>query len=235
MHEKEDVLVLHGGSSRPSETWLYNFDEVAWTQLPSSPAVGSGSGSGSAAALVGDALYTITADSGVAGSVHTLRLGSSAADRAKPDALAWETVDFPASPLTPGPKPRVGAGLVPVTTGYGRHYLIYLLGGSQGEKQDEPFHSGIWSLQVPSYGFNAAAVKDAIRDKLPGKVESGAYRWAEVELVPSEQLEHEGKVHPGPRGFFGAGACFNGKGVVFWGGLNAKGDREGDGWILRIQ
>lgn len=99
-----------------------------------------------------------------------------------------------------------------------------------------PLCSDIWAIQVPSHGFNPAAVKDVIRDKvLPRSVESGAYSWGEVEIVPTEQVAQEGKVHPGPRAFVGASACLDGQGVVFWGGENAGGERESDGWLLKIQ
>lgn len=233
--EKQELMVLHGGSTasgQTGETWLYDFNAVAWTQLPSSPAPPEVS------AFAGNALYSLSSDSELGGSIHVLKVQPSETERAKPDALKWEKVDFPTNPFVPGPKSRTGAALVPVSTGYGRYYLVYLLGQTAmlGKENDQqPFRSDVWSLQIPSRGFNPAAVKDAIRDKLPRSVDSGTYRWAEVEIVPTEQLEHEGKVHPGPRGFFGASPCLGGKSVVFWGGLNAKREQEGDGWLLKIQ
>lgn len=234
-HEKQDLLLLHGGttgSANTGETWLYDFNAVAWTQLPSCPVAPSSS------AFVNNTLYSISTDSDMGGSIYFLNLGSNEADRSKPAALKWEKVDFPANPFARGPKARVGASLVPISTGYGRNYLVYLLGGSEShgrETHEQPYYSDIWALQLPSQGFTLTTVKDAIRDKLPGRVDSGAFSWAELELVPTEQVEHEGKVHPGPRGFFGAASCLGTKGVVFWGGMNAKGEKEADGWILRIR
>lgn len=236
--EKQDILVLHGGrstSGQTGETWLYDFNAVAWTRLPSCPVAPSSS------AFVDDALYSISSDSELGGSIHVLKLGSNATDRANPDTLKWEKVDFPSNPLAPGPKSRVGGALIPISTGYGRYYLAYLLGrsevGGQGseDEQQAAFYSDIWSFQAPTHGITPASVKDAIRDKLPGSVESGSYSWAEVEILPTEQVEHEGKVHPGPRAFFGASSCLGGKGVVFWGGVNAKGEQEADGWLLKIE
>lgn len=235
LQEKQDLLLLHGGrmgSADTGETWLYDFNTVAWTQLPSCPVAPLGS------ALVNNTLYSISTDSNVGGSIHYLNLGSNETDRSKPGALKWEKVDFPANPFAAGPKARVGAALVPVSTGYGRNYLLYLLG--EGEKhgkedQEHLYYSDIWSLQLPSQGFTLTTVKDAIRDNLPGRVDSGAFSWAEVEVVPTEQMEHEGKVHPGPRGFFGAASCLGANGVMFWGGMNAKGEKGADGWVLRIQ
>lgn len=236
--EQQDLLILHGGrstSGQTGETWLYDFNAVAWTRLPSCPVAPSSS------AFVDGTLYSISSDSELGGSIHSLSLGSSATDRAKSDALRWEKVDFPSNPLAPGPKPRVGGALVPISTGYGRHYLVYFLGRSeaegQGKENQDPavVYSDFWTFQAPTHGFNPASVKDAIRDKLPGSVESGSYSWAELEIVPTEQVEPEGKVHPGPRAFIGATSCLDGKGVVFWGGVNAKGEHEADGWLLRIQ
>lgn len=236
--KKQDLLILHGGktaSGATGETWLYDFDTVAWTQLPSCPAVPQNS------AFVDGTLYSVSRDSDLGGSIHTLKLGASEAERAKLDAVRWEKVDFPTNPLVPGPRSLVGGALIPISTGYGRHYLAYMFGQSDGNGQEEDggfkpsLCADIWSLQVPSHGFNPAAVKDVIRDKLPGNVASGAYSWAEVEIVPTEQVEHEGKVHPGPRAFFGASSCMDGKGVVFLGGVSATGEPQADGWLLRIQ
>lgn len=234
--EKQDFLVLHGGrtaAGQTGETWLYDFNAVAWTQLPACPVAPSSS------AFVDDTLYSISSESELSGAIHTLRLGANSTERSKPDALKWEKVEFPSNPLAaPGPKARVGGALVPISTGYGRYYLAYLFGRAKipgKENEQHPFCSDVWALQIPSHGFTAASVKDVIRDKLPGSIESGVYSWAEIEIVPVEQVEHEGKVHPGPRGFFGASPYLGGKGVVLWGGVSADGAQEADGWLLKIQ
>ncbi|KAF9875922.1 kelch domain-containing protein [Colletotrichum karsti] len=226
----QDILVLHGGRTAlgekaSTETWLYNFDTLAWTELPPAPQ------SPTAAAFVDNVLYTIGADSDMGGAIHYLDLKSNETDREKPDALVWKTVNFPTNPLVPGPRPREGGALVPIDTGVGRHYLIYMF-GQETNSSEKDYYTDIWALQLPSHGFNAAAVKDAIRDKLP-RLESGEFSWAEVDLMPNEEVKAEGKAHPGPRGYFGAGAA-DAKSVIFWGGANAKG-KEGDGWLLKVQ
>ncbi|KAJ4403222.1 hypothetical protein N0V82_010682 [Gnomoniopsis sp. IMI 355080] len=257
-----NTLLLHGGGGDGGETWVFDLDALRWTQLPSAPSAGPSSSSSSTAAFVDGALYTINnSSSGLSGAIHVLRYpGSPNNNKSVPPATEqqqqqeqhdykWETIDFPTNPLAaPGPKAREGpsASLVAVSTGYGRHYLVYMFGRvpnsananetTQQQQQQHPFCSDVWALQVPSHGFNPAAVKDVIRDKvLPSSVESGAYSWAEVDILPTEQVATEGKVHPGPRAFVGASSCLDGKGVVFWGGENAGGQRESDGWLLKIQ
>ena len=253
--EKQDFLILHGGHTSASssgshsqpetETWLYSFDRNAWTTLPSglSPPL--------AAAYVDNTLYTISVspdkDSpNLSGQINYLDVRKSTAEREKPGGLVWQSVTYPINPLTPGPRPRVGGALVPLTTGYGRSYLIYMFGVSSdslGESthanapEEEKYYSDIWALQLPSHGFSAAAAKDVIRDKLmPKGIESSKFTWAEAELVATEQKPEleEGKVHPGPRGLLAASGCLEGKGVVLWGGVNPKGEREADGWVLGL-
>jgi len=228
--DAQDFLVMHGGRTSKgqeatTETWMYNFDTLAWTELPPSPQPPL------AAAFVDNVLYTVGADSGMSGAIHYLDLKSNAEDREKPNALEWKTVSFPTNPLTPGPRPREGGALVPVNTGVGRHYLVYMF-GENSTSAEKDFYTDIWALQLPTRGFSAAAIKDAIRDKLP-RIDSGEFTWAEVELLPTEEVRAEGKAHPGPRGFFGADAA-DAKSVIFWGGVSALG-KEGDGWLLQIQ
>lgn len=250
-------IVLHGGKSSSgdamSDTWLFKSSAKSWLQLPSAPA-----GSTTNAVLADNTLYTITGSSAVSSEVHFLRLTPEST------ATEWQTVEFPTNPLTPGPLPRVGAGLVSVTTGYGRLYLLYFFGErngtvtttsasasaspKSGEKAaDPPLYSDIWSLQLPSlspvpdphgstlssFTPKPAALKDRIRRKLG--YEDGGMTWAEVGIEAGEQVAHAGKVHPGPRAWFGADVLEGGRGVVVWGGLNAKGEREGDGWVVRVE
>lgn len=184
--------------------------------------------------------------------LHSLRLPSAANPDTNP---VWETTSFPTNPLTPGPRPRTGAGLVPVTTGYGRLYLLYFFGAREGpqatsidaKKGDAPPEqwSDIWTYQLPSAApevkastsikdaIKPAAIKDAIRKGLG--YDSGGHSWAEVEVQAQEMTMHEGKVHPGPRGFFGADVLEDGRSVVMWGGVNAKGENEDDGWVIRLE
>ena len=250
---EQNFLLLHGGHTIPQlqhpdpgdsaplwnpdlpvekETWLYDFNSRSWTVLPPSPAPAV------AAAYIDTTLYTISVaeeSPSLSGVVNYLRLLRSSTEREKPNSLTWHNVNFPTNPLAPGPHPRKGAALVPLSTGHGRHYLVYMFGRANPQEPaaETTFYSDIWTLQLPAHGFTAAAAKDKIRDKFFGH-SSGVFSWAEAELIPTEQTQPDGKVHPGPRALFGADTCFEGKGVVFWGGVNAKGEKEDDGWVLAL-
>lgn len=230
----QDFVLLHGGrtgagAAPSSETWMHNFDTLAWTELPKAPAAPLD------AAYVDNTLYAVgRGESQMNGVVHYLRVGKSETERMRPGSLVWQTVDFPANPLAPGPKPRVGGALVPVDLGMGRKFLLLFFGRAVGKDEEEAaYYPDVWALQLPTHGVSAASAKDAIRDKVPG-LESGEFSWAEVEIVPTEQTEPEGKAHPGPRACFGADACLDGKAVILWGGLDGKSEKQADGWLLKV-
>lgn len=242
----ENNLVLYGGEDANGEVlkdvWFYSYSGKNWTPLPSAPV------STTNAALKDGVLYLIDGTDNMSSDVHSLHINVG-------DQSAWSTASFPTNPLTPGPRPRVGGGLLPISTGYGRNYLLYFFGARQkantGEAaspedtEDPTQWSDSWTYQIPSSGaevkattslaeaFKPARIKDAIREKLG--YSSGEQSWAEVEVQPPGDLVvGEGKVHPGPRAFFGFDVTSNGGSVVIWGGLNAKGEREGDGWIIKF-
>ncbi|KAK0721310.1 hypothetical protein B0T21DRAFT_403966 [Apiosordaria backusii] len=215
--DKQGFLVSLSGSDDTTkrEVWFYDFNQAVWTTLPDLP---SSHELLDAAAYAGNTLYVLTQDPSnpnIVGGVLSLYLYDNPTDREKP--LPWEHHTF----QTPSPQPRVGGGLVPISTGYGREYLVYMLGLPTSEDSEKGFQADIWTLQLPSRGITGAKMKDYVREKLP-KMKSGEMTWAEVELVAMEQMEHQGKVHPGPRGWFGVDGCLGGRGVVFWGGVNGR-------------
>jgi hypothetical protein len=81
-----------------------------------------------------------------------------------------------------------------------------------------------------------AALKDSIRSAF--KADPGTNAWAEVDVQPPalEKLGdgESGKVHPGPRAYFGCDVLKDRSTVMIWGGVNAKGEREGDGWLVSL-
>lgn len=242
-------LILFGGRSDPDttlqDTWFFDFTAHIWFRLPDSPVQSDN------VAFADGSLYIISRDptEGLC-HVHLLAIPSSLNPTQGADNLTWERVIFQSEKPAPTPDLRTGTTLLPFTTGYGRIYLAYLFGcldiprdAQDAEKlgsANETFYSDLWTYQVPSKSttpaswtdFKPAAVKDALRDKLG--YGSGGFEWAEVEVIASEQTgRHEGKVHPGPRACFGADV--EGGSVVLWGGINAKGDKEADGWVITFQ
>lgn len=255
--EPHGTLIVCSGfsSSEPlNDTYAFTIASQTWSVFPSPP---SSLGSPPSLALANNALYLISnsASSADLGSeIHSLPLiRSTYKDARGENDLAliakqdqWKTTTFPTNPLAPGPRPRKGAGLIPVTTGNGREYLLFFLGekasSSSAENtssEDRLFYSDAFSYQIPLPATSAAGIKDATRSKLG--IATGAETWAEVKVVANEEgggLETDGKSHPGPRGWFGCaglGKDVDGAGVVIWGGMNAKGEVEGEGWVVSVK
>lgn len=237
-------LILFGGRSNPKiplqDTWFFDFTAHSWTQLPDSPIQSDD------VALVDGNLFLVTKSpaEGVC-HIYTLEIGGHVPGPRANEGLEWHRVVFQSAAPSPGPDIRSGASLLPASTGYGRQYLTYLFGseeksGNTAESDEsQASYSDLWTYQVPSKStkpnswtdFKPAALKDTIREKLG--YSSGVLEWAEVEVMAIEQTAHEGKVHPGPRAFFGADV--EGHTIVMWGGVNAKGEKEADGWIINLQ
>lgn len=238
-------LLLYGGNDANgtslTDVWEFDFSSQTWARLPEAPV------STTSAAFAEGSLYLITATDGLSSALHHLEVTVQG-----DEPPTWNTIEFPTNPLTPGPRPRENGGLLHITTGFGRSYLLYFLGDRQPDSPTEtgsepPLQwSDIWSLQLPasqlavertttfSEAIKPAKIKDAIRSKLG--YDTGTFSWAEVEVKPPGDLpEPEGKVHPGPRSSFGCDVLANRRDVALWGGINAKGEREGDGWIVRLE
>ena len=257
LFDYQNSIVMYGGidatGTELNDVWHFDYVDKKWSQLPDAPI------STRHASLWDGALYLVSGSDNMSGDLHFLQI------RVKPDQkCSWATVSFPTNPLTPGPLPRKGAGLLGMSTGYGRNYLLYMFGARQhapvvsaetagsaqaaGESKDASpqYWSDMWTFQLPSSqpevkattnlydALKPSKVKDSIREALG--TESGKHSWGEVEVLPPSDLTmSEGKVHPGPRGFFASDLMEDGRSVVLWGGINAKGEKEGDGWIIKLE
>lgn len=253
--EPHGTLFVSGGRfptrSEPlRDSWAFSIASQTWTQLSSTPS--SGVPSPPSLALAQNRLYIISSSSEIESEIHhlslpkSLLLRSDSKDETDDAELpsSWQTVSFPSNPIAPGPRPRQGAGLLPITTGNGRGYLLYFFGeklstsASTTSQEDEApiFWSDAFSYQLPASVVSPAGVKDSTRSTLG--VDTGGGTWAEVKVIANEEgrgkLEEEGKSHPGPRGWFGSDGI-GGAQVVLWGGIDGRGQTEGDGWIISIK
>lgn len=238
--------IASDGSELLDDIWAFTIASQTWSRLPSAPSKISHPPSLAAAT---DHLYLITGSAEIASEIHQLAIpkhllhGNSRDVNVEPDPpISWTTIPFPTNPLTPGPRPRKGAGLLPITTGKGRSYLLYMLGekastaNPANEEGPHTFWSDIFSYQPPASVPSPASIKDSTRSTLG--IGTGEGTWAEVQVIANEEggqgLEGEGKSHPGPRGWFGCDSIGGGD-VVLWGGVNGKQEVEGDGWIVSVR
>lgn len=207
-----------------AEAWVFNVPTRIWSQLPSPKTAITIMPPDFT--LSRDKLYLLTGMSNEASELHTLDLAAT--------EPAWHSMVFPMNPLVPGPGPRHGAGLLPISTGYGREFLLYFFGSKQtGDSEDaNQCWDDLWTFQLPSAGGSLAKLKDLARQTLG--TDTGAASWAEVEVKPHDvERTMDGKSHPGPLASF-AYSDVNSKSVIFWGGINAKGETVGEGWIIQF-
>ncbi|KAK6441991.1 hypothetical protein LTR95_001777 [Oleoguttula sp. CCFEE 5521] len=273
LFEHRNCPILYGGhgkidSAALKDVWHFSYADRIWTRLPDSPEPSLN------ASFADGTLHLLTYATGtssLSGALHSLQIPPSI-DPALPPS--WTGATFPSNPLTPAPAPRIQAGLLPITTGHGRFYLLNMFGSrlssSAKSTSSEPAaldptttdaptqFPDLWTLQLPSGpapvssgsvttaskvldALRPAAIKDAIRGAV--KADTGTHGWAEVIVLPPDLTAMpsgtSGKVHPGPRAGFGCDVLKKGEGagktVVLWGGLNAKGEREGDGWLVKLE
>ncbi|KAF2473277.1 uncharacterized protein BDR25DRAFT_130555 [Lindgomyces ingoldianus] len=170
----------------------------------------------------------------------------------------WKHAESGTTPLTSGwgweeishadgeaPQARSGAGLVGVTTGQGRHYLLAVGGEGEGQPTGEfkakAFISDIWAFQIPSERATAASVKDATKAGM--RKDTNEARWAEVQYKFLDSMGEEEKEVPGEpkqglgvRGAFAVarGTEVDGASVVVWGGMDGRGTMLGDGWLVTV-
>ena len=256
-----DELILYTSAS--TSLWRFNTKTITWFPLPTPPVPASPTN----AALLDNHIYLITSSDPLSSQLHILPLHTptpGGKDKNEGEGQKWTTLTFPTNPLAPGPLARHAGALLPITTGYGRNYLTYLLGARDKptssahntstttpnmSEQDITECSDSWVLQLPSSSLQPkpawsiseaikpAKIKDAIRHGIGA--ENGKWEWAEVDVKVPNNLGigglDEGKLHPGPRAWFGADVMGGGDGVVFWGGEDAEGERCGDGWVVRFE
>lgn len=134
-------LIIHGGYDKHkqvlSDTWrLSTNDPKTSTQLPSinNSELAQTAHMPTYVAAVDTKLYVLHLKSNLSTSLYTIDIAHF---KEEPKSTKWDTVDIPTNPLTPGPKPRQGTTVLPITTGQGRHYLLLMLGQNADDGANE--------------------------------------------------------------------------------------------------
>lgn len=240
------TVFIHGGcpaSGRVADVWAFDIASRVWSQFPDAPGATRG---GPSLTVSQGRLYRFGGFDGqkeLGGSIQFLRLTNSTRDNrdgkgepaAAPLTGQWESLEPPAE--TPMPGDRSVAGLHPITTGQGRHYLLLFLGerdpSSSGHEAAGKFWDDVWSFQLQPEGMTAASFKDATRKFFGAKTGEGT--WARVDVPEFSMSGTTG--HPGQRGWFASaqGEDLDPGSVVLWGGVLGDNSRAGDGWILTVE
>lgn len=245
--EAHGTIFIHAGcpaSGRVSDVWAFDIASRIWSPYPDAPGPARG---GTCLTFAKNRLYRYGGFDGkseLGGQIDYLDLLVATFDdqsgkgelALSPRTGRWETITFPADGSAPGD--RSVAGLQPINTGQGRSYLLLFLGerdpSSSGHDAAGKFWSDVWSFQLHPEGMTAASFKDATKEVI-GKG-TGEGTWAQVEIA--EATMSGGKqAHPGSRGWFASapGQDMDVESVVLWGGIDAKNERIGDGWILTVE
>lgn len=240
------TVFIHGGcpaSGRVSDVWAFNIASTVWSRFPDAPGPARG---GPSLTLSRERLYCFGGFDGekeLGGPIQFLRLTQHTLDdksgkgelAVAPRSGQWESAEPPVG--TPMPGDRSVAGLQPVTTGQGRHYLLLFLGerdpSSSGHEAAGKFWDDVWSFQLPPEGMTAASFKDAARQLFGAKTAEGT--WARVDIPESSMSGNT--EHPGQRGWFASaqGQDLDPCSVVLWGGVLGDNSRAGDGWVLTVE
>jgi hypothetical protein len=150
---------------------------------------------------------------------------------------AWQEVSHVESKELSAPQARAKAGLVELTTGQGRHYLLAV----GGEGEDSRYLDDMWTFQLPPEHATAAAAKDAIRSSM--KRDTHEAQWAEVLYKYVDSKGEEEREIPGePKRGLGQRSQFaiargtevDGATCVVWGGVDPSGNVLGDGWLVTV-
>jgi hypothetical protein len=243
------TFFVHAGcptSGRTNDLWGFDVRSRTWKEFPTAPGNPRG---GTSIVVSKRRIYRYGGFNGQGeegGQLDILELvlttfddmgGSS--ESAVTAKGSWQTLNF-AEENMKHPGNRSVAGLQPITTGMGREYLVLFLGerdpSSQGHEGAGKFWGDVWAFQAPPHGMTAASLKDATWQAL-GR-ETGEGQWRQVDVADAEGVEGEDvrMLTPGERGWFASSAMgdLDISGIVLWGGLNGKNEREDNGWILTI-
>lgn len=244
------TLFVHAGcptSGRTNDLWGFDVRSRTWKEYPAAPGKPRG---GTAICISKQRIYRYGGFNGEGeegGHLDILELGLATFNDkggvGEATLIAkgnWNTLDFQEEDMS-FPGNRSVAGLHTITSGMGREYLILLLGekdpSSQGHEGAGAFWGDVWAFQAPPQGMTAASFKDATWQAL-GR-ETGEGQWSEVNVADAEGVEGDDvrDLVPSERGWFASSTLgdVDSSGIILWGGLNGKNEREGNGWILTVE
>ena len=241
------TVFIHAGcpaSGRETDVWAFDVAARTWSPFPNAPEPARG---GPCLVYTQNRLYRFGGFDGKAelgGQIDYLDVAvSTINDQSGQGELMvhsptgkWETINFPHNMPVPGD--RSVAGMQPISTGQGRNYLLLFLGerdpSSVGHDGAGKFWDDVWAYQLQSEGMTAASVKDTARQLFGAEV--GEHSWAKVEIAESTMSDGI-RARPSERGWFASTQCrdLDSCSVLLWGGVNTKNEREGDGWILKVE
>ncbi|KAH6616688.1 hypothetical protein C7974DRAFT_402260 [Boeremia exigua] len=225
-----------------TDAFAFDVRTRTWSKVPSPPGQPR---EGASLELVGSRLYRFggngveTFASGALEFLDVASVFAHAEGGTTPLASGWSWQEMPHRDSKDHlvPQARSNTGLVGVTTGQGRHYLLAL-----GGKAETSQHlDDIWALQLPTEHATAAAAKDAIRSSF--KRDTHEATWAEVlykyvDIKGEEEVEIPGapKHGLGNRDRFAVakGTEVDGATCVVWGGIGADGTTLSDGWLVTV-
>ena len=249
------TLFVHAGclssGGRAGDLWAFDIASHSWSKMLDAPGPARG---GTSLSLVKNRLYRFGGFDGekeLGGAVDWLDLVSSTYDDESgrgemplhPSNDGWHSDNFSVgSENKGGPTNRSVAGMVPVSTGQGRNYLL-IFGGettpsNQGHAGAGKFLNDAWAFQLKPEGGTAAAIKDATRGVLMGKT-TGEAEISEVRYVDADgKTVQDNQLKPmSARGWFAADAAGDiggGNTIVVWGGVNEQNERLGNGWTITV-
>ncbi|KAJ9645883.1 hypothetical protein H2199_002926 [Coniosporium tulheliwenetii] len=237
-----------GEGEQLDDAWAFDIRTARWTQLPSLPRQLVKAELG--AVVVGTRLYVVSG--GVVEYLDIRRVIEFAAQGNQPTSPEqasllgeWQIIETDtADGKAPGPDD--GTGVVDVTTGQGRRYLLLLAGGEVSEDgtgaEAGRAKDTIFALQLPPEPESAAALKDSMRETI--KKDTKKHAWAEVEY---KYTDERGDVVSGDKASvqqlsIGArkgaavakGSEVDGATVVLWGGMDDEGKVMSDGWMVTV-
>ena len=243
------TFFVHAGcpaSGRTNDLWGFDVRSRTWKEFPAAPGKPRG---GTSITMSKQRVFRYGGFNGEGeegGSLDILELGldtfddaGGSSDIAVVAKGTWQTLNFAEEDMK-CPGNRSVAGFQCITTGMGREYLVLMLGerdpSSQGHDGAGKFWGDIWAYQAQPLGMTAASLKDATWQAL-GR-ETGEGQWSRVNVADAEGAEGEDvkSLTPSERGWFASSNLgdVDVSGIMLWGGLNGKNEREDNGWILTI-